>query len=151
MKKTALLAVPVLFLAGCFLNPYQSDFTCPHLEGGKCVSVQSAYDESLETTRKKKSEMSLQDELDDLSKNKKGQPRVSAKTAAGYQEALFAKLAGLLNEPTAPLVAPPQVMRVLLLPYKGDGNKLFMPRYVFMFIDEPQWILDSKSSVDDVK
>jgi conjugal transfer pilus assembly protein TraV len=137
-----------LFFSGCFLNPYQSDFTCPHMENGKCVSVQSAYDESLETSKKKKADMSLQDELDDISKSGKAKTvKVSPATVSNYQDALYAKIAGLLNEPVTPMVAPPQVMRVLVFPYKGDGKKLFMPRYVFMFTDEAQWVLDEKAAV----
>ncbi len=140
-----------LFISGCFLNPYRSDFTCPHMENGKCVSVQSAYDESLETSKKKKADMSLQDELNDISKSGKAKKiQVSNKTSVNYQESLFRKLAGLLGEPVTPMVAPPQVMRVLLFPYRGDGNKLYMPRYVYIFVEEqPQWIFDQKASVLD--
>ncbi len=148
IKISPVLIIFSLFLSGCFLNPYQSDFTCPHMENGKCVSVQSAYDESLETNKKKKADMSLQDELDDISRSDKAKTiKVSSTTVSNYQEALYTKIAGLLNEPVTPMVAPPQVMRVMVFPYKGDGKKLFMPRYVFMFIDEAQWVLDEKAAV----
>lgn len=148
IKISPVLIIFSLFLSGCFLNPYQSDFTCPHMENGKCVSVQSAYDESIETSKKKKADMSLQDELDDISKSGKAKTiKVSSTTVSNYQEALYTKIAGLLNEPVTPMVAPPQVMRVMVFPYKGDGKKLFMPRYVFMFIDEAQWVLDEKAAV----
>jgi conjugal transfer pilus assembly protein TraV len=58
-----------------------------------------------------------------------------------YQEALYKELAGLLKEPLTPIVAPPKVMRVLLLPYKGDSNELYMLRYIYFFVEEPKWIL----------
>jgi len=29
----------------------------------------------------------------------------------------------------------------LILPYPGDDHELYMPRYVFMFVDEPRWLL----------
>jgi conjugal transfer pilus assembly protein TraV len=32
-------------------------------------------------------------------------------------------------------------MRVLLLPYKGEGGELFMPRYVYFMADDPRWIM----------
>ena len=51
-----------------------------------------------------------------------------------YQEALYKELAGLLKEPITPVVAPPKVMRVLLLPYKGDANELYMLRYIYFFV-----------------
>ena len=40
------------------------------------------------------------------------------------------------------MVAPPKVLRVLLLPYEGSDNVLYMYRYVYSFVDEPRWILD---------
>ena len=58
-----------------------------------------------------------------------------------YQEEVYRKLTGLLREPVTPLVAPPRIMRVLLLPYKGEGGELFMPRYVYFMADDPRWIL----------
>jgi conjugal transfer pilus assembly protein TraV len=30
----------------------------------------------------------------------------------------------------------------LLLPYRGDGGELFMPRYAYFFLERPEWILD---------
>ena len=58
-----------------------------------------------------------------------------------YKQSLFKKFDGLLREPTTPVVAAPQVMRVLLLPYKGAGNDLYMMRFVYFFVDEPRWVL----------
>ena len=149
--KIILLFCFSLFSGGCFLNPYSSDFSCPKTEGGKCVSVQSAYNESVEGSKKKKADKSLQDELNDIEKRKESKKGSADKnTVTNYQDALYAKLAGLLSDPATPMVAPPQVMRVLLFPYKGDGNKLYMPRFVYMFIDDPKWILDEKSAVAEV-
>ncbi len=47
----------------------------------------------------------------------------------------------LLDDPVTPVVVPPTAMRVLFLPYPGDDHELYMPRYVFMFVDEPKWLL----------
>jgi conjugal transfer pilus assembly protein TraV len=58
-----------------------------------------------------------------------------------YQDELHKKLAGLLAQPTTPVVAPPSVMRVLMLPYKGDENELFMLRYVYIIVDGPKWVM----------
>jgi len=58
-----------------------------------------------------------------------------------YKQSLFKRFDDLLQEPATPVVAPPQVMRVLLLPYKGDGNELYMLRHVYFFVDEPRWVL----------
>jgi hypothetical protein len=32
-------------------------------------------------------------------------------------------------------------MWVLLLPYKGVGGELFMPRYVYFMAVDPRWIM----------
>jgi conjugal transfer pilus assembly protein TraV len=44
------------------------------------------------------------------------------------------------------VVVPPQVMRVLILPYTGDERELYMYRYVYMFVDEPRWLLKNPLS-----
>jgi conjugal transfer pilus assembly protein TraV len=128
----------VLLLCGCsaVLNPYQSSFNCPETEKGKCVSVQTAYRESLNPLVKREGEGCA-----DCGKEKPAEMDASPEEK-GYRAALLSRLTGLLREPETPMVAPPQVMRVLLLPYKGDGGELFMPRYAYFFVDRPSWILD---------
>lgn len=132
------LPVLGLLLCGCstVLNPYQSSFNCPDTENGKCVSVQSAYRESLNPLVKSEEEGCA-----DCGKERPAET-VASPEEQRYRAALLSRLTGLLREPETPMVAPPQVMRVLLLPYKGDGGELFMPRYAYFFVDRPSWILD---------
>ena len=44
-----LIVLLCLFLSGCarVLNPYDSEFSCPQVEKGKCVGIPQAYEESL--------------------------------------------------------------------------------------------------------
>jgi len=139
MKRVLYLLTFAVLLGGCsVLNPYRSEFTCPQKENGKCVGVDSAYYESLTKTKDKiENPESLKKDNSDKAKTKVG----GQKSENLYQEEVYRKLAGLLKEPVTPLVAPPKVMRVLLLPYKGDGGELFMPRYVYFMADDPQWIM----------
>ena len=65
-----------------------------------------------------------------------------------YRSALFDKFNGLLKEPKTPIVAPPKVMRVLLLPYTGQENEFYMLRYVYFFVDKPRWILGDSVTAD---
>ena len=65
-----------------------------------------------------------------------------------YRSALFDKFSGLLKEPKTPIVAPPKVMRVLLLPYTGQENEFYMLRYVYFFVDKPRWILGDSVVAD---
>lgn len=142
MKKVFSWLLATVTLCGCsaVLNPYQSSFNCPEADKGKCVSVQQAYSDSLNPLVKPESGAG-EGECHECGKDK---PVTSGtgREEAEYRGALFKRLSGLLNEPETPLVAPPQVMRVLLLPYRGDGGELFMPRYAYFFLDRPQWILD---------
>ena len=142
MKRRSSWLIAAVTLCGCsaVLNPYQSSFNCPETDKGKCVSVQKAYSESLNPLVKPEQEVK-DCEAGDCGKAKPIDPG-TGREESEYRGALFKRLSGLLNEPETPLVAPPQVMRVLLLPYKGDGGELFMPRYAYFFLDRPQWILD---------
>jgi conjugal transfer pilus assembly protein TraV len=141
MKRVLYLLTFAFLLGGCsVLNPYKSEFTCPQKENGKCVGVDSAYYESLTKTKDKiENPESLKKDNSDKAKTKVG----GQKSENLYQEEVYRKLTGLLREPVTPLVVPPRVMRVLLLPYKGDGGELFMPRYVYFMADDPQWIMGS--------
>ncbi len=125
---------------GCFLNPYKSDFQCPKTETGECVSVQSAYDKSVDDGRNKNEGSSMKDLMNDAGNPKAPQPKKS--TIGLYQDALYSKMAGLLSDPVTPMIAPPNVLRVLIFPYRGDGNRLFMPRFAYIMLEDPQWILD---------
>jgi conjugal transfer pilus assembly protein TraV len=139
MRRLGLLIFLTIFLIGCasVFNPYESDFQCPETDKGKCVSVQDAYGESMQKNLSKENKDELKNE-----KTKKGDVSASqGKKNNDYQEALYRELAGLLKEPITPVVAPPKVMRVLLLPYKGDSNELYMLRYIYFFVEEPKWIL----------
>jgi len=134
---------------GCssILNPYSSDFTCPKTENGKCVDIETAHEESLAKTGKKNSETSkpLCDGKDcgdkDKSGRNKGKDDKASTPDIAYQDELHRKLADLLAQPTTPIVAPPAVMRVLMLPYKGDENELYMLRYVYIIVDGPKWVM----------
>ena len=43
------------------------------------------------------------------------------------------------------MLNPPKILRVLLLPYKGENNELFMTRYVYLEIEPSQWVLTEVS------
>lgn len=138
MTRYSMPVLVALLLCGCstVLNPYQSSFNCPDTENGKCVSVQTAYRESLNPLVKSEEEGCAE-----CGKERPAET-VASPEERGYRAALLSRLTGLLREPETPMVAPPQVLRVLLMPYKGDGGELFMPRYAYFFVDRPSWILD---------
>ncbi|MGD0235581.1 MAG: TraV family lipoprotein [Syntrophorhabdales bacterium] len=121
------------------INPYSADFKCEMKENGRCISMTGAYLGSLQkdpgnarNSRNGKSAKNTKKNAIDLP--------ASATSETAYQEALFKKLSGLLEEPTTPVIAPPKVMRVLLLPYKAEKD-LFMYRYVYFVVDDYSWVL----------
>ncbi len=139
------------FLSGCgsVMNPYKSEFTCPQAEQGKCVGVDSAYEESLKAEKLKKVKSNNQTEEkeikgyypslkgDELEENLIEEKLV-------YTGALFDKLTKVLKSPQTPVMTMPQVIRILILPYQGEkGKTLYFSRYVFTILDEPRWVLDN--------
>lgn len=130
----------LLLVSACAsLNPYEGDFSCPQMEEGKCVSVSTAYEES------------IQKEGED---NKKGDAEIKKmivkdeKKASSdenlYQSELYKKVASLMKQKETPLVVPAKTIRIWFKPYEGDDGNLYMNRYVYVFVDGPKWILDVK-------
>ncbi len=157
--KTLKMPIMVLFVvglmaaAGCSavgnaLNPYKSEFQCPLTDKGKCVDLPTAYNESLALERSPTipNNDPSAGNAKNISTAKLSGTGVSAETQ--YQESLYRKLADMLSDPVTPVVAPPKVMRVLLLPYKGDKNSLYMFRYAYFFVDEPKWVLGNYLNTD---
>lgn len=144
---TGFLALAVLSGCSTVMNPYSSDFSCPQGDKGKCVSVSVAYEESL-TGRSSNPFVEISSTKSKSQKYSK--PSYDRDGGAGnapvdnYQDAVYKRMTGLLRDPVTPIIAPPQVLRVLLLAYRGDDNELFMPRYSYVVIDSPQWVLDNE-------
>ena len=139
MYKSILAALSIALLVSCStvgntINPYRSNFNCPYKESGRCISMTGAYEES---SRQRQ-----------IAANGPGPGGSLPQTDENaYQEGVYKKLAGLLEEPKTPLIAPPKVMRVLLLPYKNDRD-LYMYRYVYFVVDDFRWVLDGTPAVE---
>jgi conjugal transfer pilus assembly protein TraV len=152
IRISLLMAVTSLF-AGCSVfGIYDSEFACPNTYNGRCISLDGAHTLSKEgkdgpqyDPDVKKKKKSSDDETEAVR-----QPNAEESAQSQYKESLYKRLDSLVKEPRTPVVAPPQVMRVMLLPYKGDGNELYMLRHVYFFVDEPRWVLgDSISAIEE--
>lgn len=130
----------VMALIGCasVMNPYESKFNCPETDKGKCIPISAAYDESV-NGKKKNGNLFEQGEAGKPPSEGWVEPTPYGKDM--YQEALYEELSGLIKDPRTPMVRPPKVLRVLLLPYTGEGNELYMKRFVYLIVDGPEWIL----------
>ncbi|MGA3282651.1 MAG: type IV conjugative transfer system lipoprotein TraV [Smithella sp.] len=165
MKKCLIIAT-ILYLWGCgaILNPYKDDFSCPGYDKGKCIKVAGAYKESLQ--KKKNDTLSEKENKAACEKCRKEaknnnvsedtyctacssaetndveRKRLKAESSeTEYRKAVNQKLVSMLKEPNTPLLAAPQIMRVLILPYRGDQNELYMMRYVYLLTDDPKWVI----------
>lgn len=151
------LALVSLAMTGCasVFNPYKEHFACSKTEGGKCGSVEDAYDVSL---TKSEPRPPVAATVKTAPSSPEGYYPVAAavKTASNspegdYRDAMYKRLSGLLTEPVTPVVAPPEVLRILLLSYTGDKNELYMPRYVYTFVSESKWVLEEQTKRLEVK
>ncbi len=70
-----------------------------------------------------------------------GYPRSCRNSPARATRKPLQNVSELLKEESKPLLQPPKILRVLLLPYKGDDEELFMSRYVYLKIEDSQWVL----------
>jgi conjugal transfer pilus assembly protein TraV len=120
-----LLLLMLLTSCGPVLNPYNEDFKCrARDDAGECIDTPTAYKKArypeTETTENTELQNGVQQEI---------------------QDNRYAVLAQLLQEEKKPLLQPPKILRVLLLPYKGEDEELFMSRYVYVKIEDSKWIL----------
>lgn len=164
MCRIVVFCMTIALLSGCSIfNPYESEFPCKDVYKGKCVSAQQAYTESLsgqdggkaEKSEKgeKKSDKECDGENCRSAAEESGKPAETPETQNynQYKAAVYKRMGGLLNEPSTPFVVPPKIMRVLLLPYKGQEGEFYMLRHVYFFVDEPRWILgdSTEDSIGD--
>jgi conjugal transfer pilus assembly protein TraV len=128
----------ILGLSGCvskIMNPYGGDFSCPQTEKGKCVPIQQAYWESLQErteikeNKRKENETSFNIFLQDAEEN-----------YGKYNEALLKKLQQMLENPKTPVLIPPQVVRVLILPYAVERDTFYSGRYAYIIVEDSQWV-----------
>jgi conjugal transfer pilus assembly protein TraV len=142
------LLLPLLFLSGCggvgrIVNPYEENFKCrTRDDAGKCISTPSAYKEARFPDTDHASETSCTNTNGDTVPC----PPATTTDASNInqltaQNSRYKTLTALLTEPDKPMLEPPGIMRVLMLPYKGENDELFMTRYVYLKLRESQWVL----------
>lgn len=130
--KQLLAVIVILFgVSGCAqvkdaVNPYEENFRCKAKDSeGQCLDTQAAYKEAR-----------LPDGQGDENSNTS---QIEA------QNSRYKALTDVLEAPETPVLDPPKIMRVLLLPYKGENNELFMTRYAYLEIEPSQWVLTEVS------
>jgi conjugal transfer pilus assembly protein TraV len=155
------LVVLGLGLNGCgplskLMNPYDDNFECPQFEKGKCVSIKQAYTESLQkdilftptpstaqtsSPKENKTSFSVQSVF----------PQEGGEAYSKYNEALMKKLQEMIENPKTPVLIPPQVVRVLILPYSADRDTFYAERYAYIIIEGPQWVFHNILNGEELK
>ncbi|MCL2791233.1 MAG: TraV family lipoprotein [Desulfobulbus sp.] len=127
--KTIIASLVVLALAsGCAgikdaVNPYEENFRCKAKDSdGRCLDTLAAYKEA---------------RLPDNQQSEAGTDTAQVEA----RNSRYKAVADLLEAPETPVLSPPRILRVLLLPYKGENNELFMTRYAYLEIEPSQWVL----------
>jgi len=107
------------------INPYNENFKCrARDDAGECIDTPTAYKKA------RYPEPAPGDEVEP-----------TTGITQEIQDNRYRLVAGLLKEEKKPLLQPPKILRVLMLPYKGEGGELFMSRYVYVKIEDSKWIL----------
>lgn len=136
-KKIFLMAILVTLsigFAGCgVFMPYKSEFQCESPYKGKCVSVKEAYDESKRGILR--NNIDAEKEGADIDSGGAGE-----ETSMEYRNNLQKELSKLIESPITPVILPPKVIRILVFPYP-DRSVLYMPRYIYMMTDGPEWVI----------
>ena len=146
-----------LVLSGCsaLVSPYSTTFQCPDSDKGKCVSVQTAYDESIDDNPLVKEATCEECDEEKNEKNAEKTDGEKAGTPAAnnlkydYQDVLYKKLTSIIDAPETPMVIPPDVVRVLIPSYTGTDNELFSARYVYFFATEPKWSISTATESEE--
>ncbi len=133
-----LICIAILSFTGCasVFNPYQEEFQCPDTYKGKCVSMKTAYNESIEGVKYN-------------NKDGKENPLIQSNNHKPnnaqdeYQKRLFKKLTDIIEEPEVPVVIPPKILRVLILSYTNNDNDMYGHRYVYILAQEPKWVFSA--------
>ena len=132
MKRLCICLLVLSLVSGCAsvkdaVNPYEENFKCRAKDSeGKCVDTPSAYKEAR-----------LPDNQNTNSSTSTSQIEA--------QNSRYKMLTDLLEAPETPVLNPPRILRVLLLPYKGENNELFMTRYAYLEIEPAEWVLTEVS------
>lgn len=149
MRNLIIIGVIFLLSACKHLTPYEAEFSCPQTFGGKCISTTAAYEESIEGGE----DISPKAPINPSDESGEGEQDVSElldipdepeAPEVTYFNALVEIMTGILKEPKPPMIKPPQVIRVLILPYEGKSTTLYMPRYVYLIVDQAKWILNNQ-------
>ena len=169
MKRDRKILIVVIMglLSGCsIVNPYESESLCGRTDYGRCMNLRQAYAESMQESDKGKGEEKTASGyvkkeylykkgggrlLDHGSRKRLIYRYIPVKIVKKketekekYRKEKYRTLRELISKTEKPLVAPPKILKVLILPYStGErSDTLNMQRVVFLKVEDSRWIFD---------
>lgn len=149
--RMTLIAASAMAISACsLLAPFDSKFQCErNRDYGKCTDVKGAYNDALgnpedpehpiEEPGRKRSGRSRPEA--DPSPRFREDDAVARANINRYKAAEYREMAGLIEQPVTPVVAPPKVLRTLVVAYATPEKTLFLPRYVYFFVSEGNFVM----------
>ena len=149
--KSIALIVASAFLAACNIMPYENEFGCKMPDNyGKCGSVEDAYKEAvtgipqgklIKPASKGGSSITATGDSHDESAHE--HPNHIEAPYPSYRNSVYEELSTLIEQPQTPMLKSAKTIRTLVLSYSPSNQKriLYMPRYVYSIIDQPEWVL----------
>lgn len=136
-------------LSGCsLLAPFDSEFQCERSRDfGRCTDVAGAYKDALGSTidapsaeqSSGKAEKGKSDSAD--AARTREDEALARNSVNRYKAAEYREMAGLIDQPITPVVTPPKVVRTLMVAYATPEKALFLPRYVYYFVSEGNFVM----------
>ncbi len=158
-KKLIAAACSAAFLlSGCgIFAPYDSKFQCERSRDfGKCTDVQGAYSDALGGDMD--AAHPIEEPNTSKKKSKKGDTEEMVRTREDdalaranfnrYKSAEYGEMANLIEKPITPVVAPPKVLRSLVVAYATPERTLYLPRYVYFFVSEGNFVMGDYLNVE---
>lgn len=141
LVRYAAFATTCLAFSGCSILPYENDYSCRITDNyGKCMSIKQSYDGAAAPDLIPGENHRLATKENASSKKDKA---IIGSSRDIYLDGYYNEMAQLIHAPETPLVKPPKTLRTLILSYSGSVQKktLFMPRFVYSIVDEPEFVL----------
>ena len=118
------------------VNPYDEEFHCRAKDTeGKCVDTPTAYQDARYPQPTAEPQRTADGKVPVMLVSPVNVSKAEAKTSQ------YKAITELLDKPEAPMLNPPKILRILILPYKGEKNELFMTRYAYLEIEKASWVL----------
>lgn len=141
------VSVSSLF-AGCALNPYQEETSCPLGKNGmgKCISTMDAYEEAVTGVSKGTVIIGQTNDADNTdAQTLESDARIAGRieqAQIAYHQAVYKKMRALIEDGQTPVMVPPKQRRTFITAHTVDDDRLFIDQHFIYYIEKgARWSL----------